>query len=216
MKKISIIVLLLVFMLPLCVKAENCDYKKHQQYIDFAKYIKLEKVFSNSRKVYRITLYNVSNGLYIKYNNREYEPNSSSSIVIDDVGQGVNSMVNIYGKDDGCDNLAVGSILISTPYYNNYYGSYECDGYEDKISYCSSEFTNIKVTETLLKQAILDYNLMIKNRDDKTTPDEPLTISDKIKKFVISWGIKFLLATVTTAVSIWFFNRKFIKIKHGI
>lgn len=214
MKKVlMILVLLLVF--PLTINAaSSCDAKKHSEYADFSEYIKLDKSYSKSSGSYKVTLYNVVNGLYIMFEGKEYRPDSESKVVISNVNEGTNKLARVYG-DDGCT-TSVGTVLINTPYYNELYGSYLCDGYEDKIVYCSSQFTTIKVTKDLIKTAINDYNMTIKHSEKKEEEKKAVTFVDKLLDMAESWGLKLLLALVTSFGTAIFFNRKFKKIQHGI
>lgn len=213
MKKVFIVILFLL-VCPLTINAATCDAKKHSEYSDFSTYIKQDKSFSVSSRKYKVTLYNVVNGLYIKFDDKEYKPDSESKVVINDVPEGTNKLARVYG-DDGCS-TSVGTVLINTPFYNEHYDSYLCQGYEDKIVYCSSQFTTVRVTEELIKTAINDYNMTIKHSDKKEEERKPVTFVDKLIEMAESWGIKLVLALLTSFATAVLFNRKFKKLQHGI
>jgi hypothetical protein len=211
MKKI-IILLLIIF--PITINAATCDSNKHSEYQDYVNYIKMEKEYSSSLGTYTVTLYNVANGLTVVFNNDNYRPDSDSKIVISRVKQGTNTNAKIYG-DDGCTNVA-GTILINTPYFNKFYGSYECEDYIGKIAYCSSQFTSVKVTQDLLDTAINDYNMMNNNKKEEVPEESILPWYEKILEAVKIWGIKLALVLISSFGTIMLFNQKFRKLEHGI
>ena len=213
MKKI---VILLLILLPLKLEAaSNCDTSKHQDYMDFASYIKQDKAYSNSSKTYTITFYNVVDGLRIKYDDKDYYPNSNSQVVIRNVRQGVNSLAYIYG-DDNCSG-SVGTVLINTPYYNPYYGTYKCEDYVDKIPYCSSQYTSVEVTDELLETAISDYHIRNKEKENPNGDEEEKgSFLATLIELAKEWGIKLALVLISSFITVSIFSRKFRKIRHGI
>ena len=52
--------------------------------------------------------------------------------------------------------------------------------------------------------------------DKPEDPDANRTIFDDIIDFTINWGIEILLIAVSSGVTIFLFNAKLRKIKHGI
>ena len=107
------------------------------------------------------------------------------------------------------------TIYVTLPYYNVFYGSEECDSYEDILTVCSSQFTSYQVTKKILNDAINNYNNKIHN--DPVVPDDKDTsIISGIKEFISLWGMKILLVVVTIGLSIWYFQIKLRKTKHGI
>ncbi len=211
MKKL---LLLLLIIFPVSIVTAKCDSQKHNEYVDYAGYIKMDKSYSNSSGTYTITLYNVVNGLHILFNEKEYYPNSESQIVLYGVRQGNNSIAKVYG-DDGCNNVA-GTILINTPYFNKFYDSYECEDYKGKVPYCTKQFTSVNVTKDLLDTAISDYNMLINSSNTDEEEDKELSFFDKILEIAKNWGIKLLLVLVSSFGTIAIFNNKFRKLEHGI
>ena len=208
MKKLVFILLLLV---PFFVSAE-CNYNKHEEYSNFAKNLTYDNTYSKSSRRYNITIYNVINGMYASYDGRKYYPDSENVVTITNVPQGKTAVIDIYGND-GCNPVRVFSI--SELYYNDFFGSNLCIGYENKIKACSSEFTSSEITEDKLKEIIDNYNNVIITDKEKEEKEE-VTFIEKVKDFMLSWGIKIILFAVTCGIFIPFYNEKFRRMEHGI
>ena len=214
MKKV--LIGLLLFMCPFIMVNAECDMTKHQQYAAYAKNISLDNDYIASKKTYKITLYNVIKGLSVKYNGYLYHPDENNQVVFENIAQGKNVLLYIYGES-GCTSQ-VHTISVNAPYFNIFYGSDICDGYEGKITQCTERFTSTEVTEKIVKQAIKNYENSIKPTPDPKDPEEIsfAKIFKAIVDFGVHWGIKILLAVVTIILSITFFRSKLRKIEHGI
>ena len=73
-----------------------------------------------SKKTYKITLYNVIKGLSVKYNGYLYHPDENNQVVFEDIAQGKNVLLYIYGES-GCTSQ-VHTISVNAPYFNIFYG----------------------------------------------------------------------------------------------
>ncbi len=212
MKKIVLIFLLIM---PLFVNAaEECDKEKHKEFVNLSSSITYDNNFSLSANAFTVTIYNVFDGMYVKYNDKKYSPSSDNVITINGIKGGEKLSIDIYGNDN-CS--AVKRIIINEPYYNKYYGSKECNGYENKLLMCSSQFTSIEVTKSRLEKAIYNYNHNINQqttREDDPTTEK--TFISKLTEFLTNWGIKIALAIISTILSISLFSDKYRKVKHGI
>lgn len=211
MKKIILCLLLFV---PIFVFAGTCDTTKHQEYINYASKITYDNSYSKSTSRFTVTLYNVIDGLRVKYNNKYYEKSEDDTVTIGFVPEGTSMVIEIY-DDEECD--ISGVIYINQLYFNQFYGSNECVGYENKIRSCTAQFTTIKVTKESLEMAKSNYdNNIVQEKNNVEKPKEELTTLDKITSFMLNWGIKILLLAITCIISIAYYNSKFRKIKHGI
>ena len=209
MKKVLLIILLFI---PFFVSARECDSSLHKEYATFASKISYDNDFTLARGSFNVTFYNVVDGLYFVYNGKNYYP-IDNEIQITSVEQGTKMSVYVRGND-GCDD-AVRIISINEPYYNGYYGSSLCEGYEDKLSYCSSQFITLPVTRELFDMAKKNIDNGIKQEVEKEVVKEK-TIFDRIIEFASSWGVKIALFAITSIGTFSYYNDKFRKIKHGI
>lgn len=214
MKKISLMLMLLVFMLPIIINAD-CNSSEHKKYLEYTKNITYDNEFSLSTKKYNVTIYNVISDVYVKYDNTEYKSNNSDTVIIENVPQGKIMQIEIYASD-GC-NTPLKYINIKQSYYNDFYGSDICKEYVDKVTYCTSRFTPVKASEELVKIAIKNYdNSIIQDPIQQVNNESKLSLREKIIDFLLNWGIKGLLFILTTIISYRYYSDKYMKIKHGI
>lgn len=208
MKKLIIILLLFC---PIFINAD-CDREKQKVYASYAQDISYETEFSKGQNRFTVKLYNVIDEMTVKYDNK-VQPIKNNEVVINGVKEGTKMQIHIYGKD-GCTE-ASRIIYIDQPYYNEYFGSTLCHGYEGKITYCTHKFTNIKMNEDLIKRAIDNYdNILPQEKDPEPEPE--LTTLQKISKFARTWGVRIILVLLTSFFTNWYFNDKYIKVKHKL
>ena len=213
MKKILVSLLLV---LPFIINAEECNRVKNEEYSEYSNNIQSDYSFNEGKNTYTITLYNVVDGLYAMFEDKEYNRNSNGEIVIDDVKEGTYMAIYIYGND-GCD-IRLRTIFINLQYFNPYYNSVDCAGYEDKIKMCSSQFTSSKVTLELLNTAKENYdNIIVQDKEnEQENQQKEKTLVDKLYDFGINYGIKIALVLITCLIFIPFYRNKLIKLQHGI
>ena len=210
MKKILLIILLVI---PFVVYAD-CNRDKHAEYLKLADNITYDNNYSMSAKGFTVTIYNIFDGMYIMFGEKKYSPDADNIVTISNIKGGTNVILDIYAND-GCSQIK--QIVIMEPYYNTYYGSKDCYGYEDKLTICSSQFTSSEVTKTILEKSKYNYdNVIVQQEDPGAGGDGEPSLIQKTKDFLLNWGVKFLLLVITTAVCLYFYNDKFRKIKHGI
>lgn len=209
MKKILLIVLLFM---PFFINAE-CDRELHKSYITFANDISYDTEYSLGKERFTVTLYNVIDEMKVVYNNKNYTA-VNNEVVIDNIKQGTRMDIRVFAED-GC-NESVRTIVINQPYYNTFYGSSLCNDYVNKITYCTHKFTNTEVTEKLIKTAIENYEHEMVPVEKEPEEEPPLTNFQKISKFATKWGVRILLVLVSAFLTNWYFNDKYIKIKHKL
>ena len=207
MKKL---IILLLFC-PIFISAA-CDRELQSTYTSYAKDISYETEYSKSQSRFTVKLYNVIDDMTVKYANKN-QVIINNEVVISNIKEGTRMEIYIYGKD-GCSEPAR-TIYIDQPYFNEYFGSTICHGYENKITYCTHKFTDIDVTEKLVKTAIENYE---HNMVQVVIPpvDPPLTTMQKISKFAKTWGVRIILVLLTSFLTNWYFNDKYIKVKHKL
>lgn len=209
MKKILLIMLLFM---PFFINAE-CDRELHKSYITYANDISYDTEYSLGKERFTVTLYNVIDEMKVVYNNKNYTA-VNNEVVIDNIKQGTRMDIRVFAED-GC-NESVRTIVINQPYYNIFYGSSLCNDYVNKITYCTHKFTNTEVTEKLIKTAIENYEHEMVPVEKPPEEEPPLTTFQKISKFATKWGVRILLVLVSAVLTNWYFNDKYIKIKHKL
>lgn len=207
----KVLILLLMF-IPFLVNAKECDQTKHNEYLGLSSSITYDYKYSKSTSRFTIDVYNIFEGMYIKSGNKVYTTDGKKS-TISDIREGSSVMLYVYA-DDGCDEIKI--ITFEAPYYNQYYGTTDCQGYEDKLVICASQFTEAPVTKELLKVAKENYNKPIQDEGHEKEEVKEDGIISIIKEYIQKWGIKVLLVVVTLFVAITLFGTKYRKIKHGI
>ena len=150
MKKFLLIILLFI---PFLINAKECDDAEFKKSVEIAQDITYTNDYNKGRKNYNITIYGIPKNFYVMYNEKKYVP-SKNSVVISNIPEGTNLEISI--EKDGCG--AVRYINIKEKYFNSFYGSSKCIGYEDKLVPCSDEFTYMKITEDYLEGVIYNYN----------------------------------------------------------
>lgn len=218
-KKILVVLLLLIpFMVNAKEDGNGCDYSLFVEYQKAAMNIEYETSYSMKDETFSITFYNIVKHMHLNLDNNVYTPmgTDSSEVTVSNLQQGktVKFAVNTSADNTNC-NSSLRTIAISLPYYNKFYGSDKCKEYKNKLTICSSKFLEYKTTEDLLDSMIENYTNSIPV-DEPEDPDANRTIFDDIIDFTINWGIEILLVAVSSGVTIFLFNTKLRKIKHGI
>ena len=209
MKKILLIILV---MFPIVINGD-CNYDEVVLAGKLAKEVNYETNYNSNNGKFDITVYNVVDLLYLEYSNKLYYGNSKGEVIIKGVDQGKTISISVKANVADC-NYNLQNKHITLPYYNGYFGSEICEGYE-MLTPCASEFLSYKNNTNIIKSAISNYEGALEP-DKKDEDNKKLTIIEQIIVFGKNWGIKILLALVTTVLSILFFKSYFRKVKHGI
>lgn len=212
MKKV---ILFLLLLMPVLIKADTCDYAKHNEYDVLSSNIKYEVKLNKETNKYTVTLYNIYKDIYITYNSKIYNKNSKNEIVISNISAGQELKIKVHSPSDDCVK-ELRTINIQTNHYNYFYNDERCKKYRDVLNICKYEYLSYPVTESLLSTAIKNYeNAYVEPEKEAVVEEEP-TILDNIKDFMIGYGIPIILLVITSAVTITIFKLKFRKLKHGI
>ncbi len=211
MNKKILLVLLVVLFVPTLVSAA-CDYDKHKQYTDLVPNITYDNNYSKSSNTFNIVIYSMFSDMFVTYNGKKITPNENNEVAINNIKPGSNVLIRIYASD-GCDEIKV--INLNEDYFNSYYGTEVCEGYETTVKACSSQFTTSPVTRELIEEAKNNLKPIPQTTKKPEAPEND-SIFAKIKTFIETWGIKIVLVVVTTFIVSSIYNDKFRKIKHGI
>ena len=154
MKKIKFVLVFIVF-LPIFINA-SCNYDKLNEHTKLSNDIDYELFYSLRTNQFDVKFINVYNGLYIGYNNKIYKSNSNNEVTISGINEGTFMKVIINSEAEDCDPF-IRSLNINLEYYNEYYGSYSCEKYKDKLTVCSNQFLPYKISEKIFNSTITNY-----------------------------------------------------------
>ena len=209
MKKV---LLILIILFPIVVHG-TCNTEKNNEYIKtLAPQITYDNVYDRNSRRFSFIIYNVPRGFFVTTDSGKFYPDSENKVVFNGLNQGSNISVSVYASSE-CE--AIKYIGFTEGYFNPYYNSYDCLGYEDKISYCSQEFTSTPVTKEIIELAKYYSETSFVQEEEKEEVKE-LSFLDLLKIYISKWWVKVLLAVLTTIISISLYSTKLRKIKHGI
>lgn len=210
MKKI---ILLLILFMPIFINA-TCDFDMQNQYMKYAYDISHDSEFDSVSKKFNVTLYNVNDKLTVRYGGVNYQV-INNKVSINGVKEGTEMSISLFGPS-GCDD-PVRLIYISQPYFNPFYGSTMCYGYDGKISYCTYNFINTKPTEELVADAIYNYtSSLVTEEEEKPEEVVELTLGEKIVDLIDTRLIKVFMFIFTAYVTFVIYNDLYIKVKHKL
>lgn len=210
MKKVILTILLI---LPIFVNA-SCDYTKHDEYMSYASYVTYETNYNKETYSFDVTFYNVIDGLTLRINNKKYTPTEGDIVTLKNIKQGSDVEVYIFGND-GC-NSHVGYKSFKLPYYNPYYGTKICKGYEELVL-CATKFTIEEPTEEMIIKMKENYdNIIIQEKEEKDPEKEKVNYFKLILEILIKYVLPVLLVVASTTVTISHYRNKMSKIEHGI
>jgi hypothetical protein len=208
--------LLVVFLLvcPIFIRAAECDYNRHTEYMKYANYITYETEYSLGDNKFTVKFYNVIKGFTLKIGTVRYTPDENDMVTISEINEGKVLDVYIYGND-GCSSQA-GNLSITLPYYNPYYKTQICKGYE-QLNLCASQFTTTKATKEIIEKTKANYdNIIIQRTDPEEEKPAIISFINKAKDIFVNYILKVLLALGSAALTIVYYNNKLIKVEHGV
>ena len=121
--------------------------------------ITYEVQYSKTKKTFAIIFSNVSQTQEIEYDNEMYKPNSSKQVTITDIAEG--QTLNLKIHEEGEDTPK--TLTVKTKYYNEYYGTKQCQPYKEKIKICTERFLDFDPNEDIFETSIENYNRVITN-----------------------------------------------------
>ena len=212
MKKTFFLLILLAF--PIFVDAE-CTYKEKYELNALSSYIDYTYAYNESSQVFTVNLFNIDEKLELRYENKVYTPDGGK-VTLDNVEPGSRLSVDVYSTvQNECYNEYLRVVYVSIPYFNRFYGSVLCDGHED-LNICNSRFLDYQISnQTFI--LLLNNEEFTLNKDDETVE---IVDEDKWYDVVIDtmqkYYIKFIVATMSTIVSISIFSVIYRKVKHKL
>ena len=212
MKKTFFLLILLAF--PIFVDAE-CTYKEKHELNALSSYIDYTYDYNESSQVFTVNLFNIDEKLELRYENKIYTPDGGK-VTLDNVEPGSRLYIDVYSTvQNECYNEYLRVVYVSIPYFNRFYGSVLCDGHED-LDICNSKFLDYQISnQTFI--LLLNNEEFTLNKDDETVE---IVDEDKWYDVVIDtmqkYYIKFIVATMSTIVSISIFSVIYRKVKHKL
>lgn len=212
MKKTLFLLILLAF--PIFVDAE-CTYKEKYELNALSSYIDYTYDYNENSQVFKVNLFNIDEKLELRYENKVYTPNGGK-VTLNNVEPGSRLSIDVYSTvQNECYNEYLRVVYVSIPYFNRFYGSVLCDGHED-LDICNSRFLDYQISnQTFI--LLLNNEEFTLNKDDETGE---IVDEDKWYDVVINtmqkYYIKFIVATVSTIVSISIFSVIYRKVKHKL
>ncbi len=212
MKKILLPLILLV---PILVKAETCNYAKHNEYDALSSQIKYETKLNKETNKYTVTLLNVYKDIYITYDSKTYNANAKHEIELKNISPGTTLDIKVATPSDDCSAF-LRTLTIKTNYYNWVYSNPKCNKYRDVLNICKYEYLSYNADERMLDLAIknLENAYYHEEKEEKIT-QEP-TFLENMQELIMDFGIPILLLLVTSGITIAIYKLKFRKLKHGI
>lgn len=211
-KKLLLFLVLLV--IPRIVFAE-CTYSEKYELNALSSYIDYNYEYNEASGLFTITLMNVNDKLEIRNKNYTYYP-ENNKIVIENIEPGTRLSLDVYSTVyNECYNEYLRVIYVSVPYFNRYYGSVLCKGYEN-LDICNSRFLDYKISNETFLLILKNYEYTLSDKQD----DGNETVDEKWYEFVMNffqeYFFKILVSVISFVISISIFNVIFRKVKHKL
>ncbi len=211
MKKI-LLAITMFFILTTSLNAV-CDYSKQKEYNILASQVSHKIDYVESSKTFNLTIYNLSNGIAIKYNGVRTPINNE--VVINNLKEGNILDISIVTTDNECVEKDLRSITVTIPYINTYYNSEECKGHEN-LNVCSSKFLDYKITKSTFYSLINKKETSTEKTENKKTVEEKETLVEKIIELLTEVYMPIIIVVLSSAVSFLIFSSIYKKAKYGI
>ena len=188
------------------VKAEECTTQEKNKLIQYANNIKFDyelfKDESSGKKLryYKITISNLSPGIYIAYNGFKYgyDENSKTPEMAKLVHIFSTSEIysfDVYGSEDTvCNGQVITTVTITTPPYNIYSERKECQKYPD-FKLCDKNY-EAEITDERFELELKKYIISVDGEEKKEeVKDEK---ADFISKFLRAYKSNLVLSILLT------------------
>ena len=212
MKKVFF--LLVLFIWPTFVNAE-CTYSEKYELNALSSYIDYTYDYNESTNLFTVDLFNIDSRLELRYDNVIYTP-ENGNVTLTNIEPGSRLSVNVYSTvENECFDEHLRVVYVSVPYFNRFYESVLCDGHED-LDICNSRFLDYQISNQT-------FILLINNEEFTLNKDQEIEeIVDEEKWYDVvidtmqKYYIKFIVATISTMVSISIFSVIYRKVKHKL
>ena len=163
---------------------------------------RFSKVKNGEDVTYTIYFYNLTENMYMT----DSSGNIYTTSKIEKLTPGSSFVINFYASSKTyCEGYKIYSKIISVPYYNPYFGSDLCKGYEN-YSLCK-ENVNITISQEEFEKKLSFYKESLKEEDnvdivDDTEENEEKSLYEIILnyKYYFIFGLCFLVSSVIIVI----------------
>lgn len=168
---------------------------------------RLSKTTNGTSVSYTAYFYNLTQNMNMIDSNGKIYTDSR----IENLKPGSTFVVNLYASNQTyCEGYKISSKIISVPYYNPYFGSELCNGYEN-YSLCKED-VNVTISQSEFEKKLNAYKESLNEKENTEVLDEVVEEDAfSLYDFVMSYKyylIGSLLAIVLAAIIIVLINRR--------
>lgn len=212
MKKLFFLLVLCAW--PFMVNAE-CTYSEKYELNALSSYIDYAYDYNESTGLFTINLFNIEDRLELRYENKVYEP-ENGEVIISNIAPGTRLSIDVYSTvQNECYNEYLRVIYVSIPYFNRFYDSILCDGYEE-LDICNSRFLDYQISNQTFILLLNNYEFSL---NDKELDSGSVLDHGWFNKAVIVLKnnyLKIVICILSTVLSVSIFNVVYRKVKHKL
>ena len=159
---------------------------------------RFSKVKNESDVTYTIYFYNLTENMYMT----DSTDNIYTSSKIEGLIPGSTFVINLYASNKTyCEGYKIYSKTINVPYYNPYFGSDLCKGYE-KYSLCRED-VNVTISQDEFEKKLNSYKESLNNKEKTDINEQVENDNDfKLHEFILNYKYYFILISVIMLVTI--------------
>lgn len=132
MKKYGKLLILVLFLVPITVLAEDCSPKDRVNLSKIAQNVAVAKVFDENTATFKLVFSNVTSEIYLyDVTGRNYHYSSNADISLKGYYPGSKYKFIFYSNAYGCEEEVIYTKYITFPNYNALYKDESCRGLED-------------------------------------------------------------------------------------
>lgn len=213
MKKKLLLILLCI--IPIYVNAE-CSYSEKYELNALSSYIDYTYEYDENTELFNLKIININEKMELRYENNILKPNNGT-VTIEKIEPGSNIKIGVYSTvENDCYNEYLRVIYISVPYFNRFYGSILCKGYEE-LNVCNSKFLDYQISNKNFITILNKYEFTLDNKEDiiEPVPEENKWYSSIID-FLQKYFFKILTSIISSIFSLSIFNIVYRKVKHKL
>lgn len=156
---------------------------------------RLSKVSSDTGVTYTAYFYNLTNNIYISVNDNALYDNK-----IGNLKPGSNIIATIYSSNNNyCAGYKAKTLIINVPFYNPYFGTKACSGFDN--FYLCQEHANVNLNEEEFNKKLSEYKESLNSNKD----DEVLDLEDKKDNNLASYTSEYKYYFIVIIVLVIFF-----------
>lgn len=211
--KIILSTLIAIMLLPVCVKASDCDYNEQANLRKIASNVtaSYDYIESSDSVTFSVTLTNLTSDIYIvdSATGRTYYYNNSPELTINGYSAGTNIRYSIYASKANCIKEYLTIKYVNLPSYNKYYKDPLCTGLE-QYSVCS-KWQNINMTYDDFTKTVSAYKNNTTNNNSEAednTQTSSKSIFDYVFEFIISYYLYMVIGASIIIVVVSYIRGK--------